>query len=131
MSGRVKAKNHILMSIKTYYADQIYSGHKSCEFRRVRCKFNPGDRIFIYESGGRGMVTGECQVVAVHSGSPNEVIANEVNFSAREEAQEYLRGCRVASAILINNVTRWKPARDLEAAFPGVRPPQSYQYVST
>lgn len=50
-----------LFPIHKKFTEMIFSGKKDLEFRNVRTKLVPGDRIFVYETkrdGGKGMVTG-------------------------------------------------------------------------
>lgn len=129
MSGRQKSTRRILLSLKPCFAEQIYSGKKTYEFRRVRCHFRTGDIVYIYETGTGGAITGEFRVGEVFSGKPSEVASKEMNPVARQDVLRYLSGCKSASAIGITKVKRWARPTILERAYPTLRPPQSYQFL--
>lgn len=59
----------IMIAIYKHWTDKIFAGEKPFEFRtKLPAKFNPGDKIYFYETkrhGGAAAVVGECVVDAI------------------------------------------------------------------
>jgi len=104
----------ILMTLHPTWADEIYSGRKRLEFRRVRMKVNPGDRVVICESGRRPRpVTGEFSIAAVHRGTPRQLARLETDKKRAKSVAAYLRGARRGTALRISGPKRYPRARSL------------------
>jgi predicted transcriptional regulator/GNAT superfamily N-acetyltransferase len=118
-----------LLSLRSRHAERIYAGIKTWEFRRVRAALHPGDRVLIYESGGKGLITGEFTVAERVVGTPAEVVLREPNPESRADALAYLEGARVATALRCGQVRLYE--KPLTLAELGVaRAPQSYLLLS-
>jgi predicted transcriptional regulator/ribosomal protein S18 acetylase RimI-like enzyme len=118
-----------LLALHARHASRIYAGAKIWEFRRVKAALFPGTRVFIYESAGVGVVTGEFVVAERRIGTPKEVVILEPNEQSRQDAAEYLRGATAATALRTSRVLRYdrpKPLRDYGV----VRAPQSYMLLA-
>lgn len=117
------------MSIRTVFADAIFSGIKRHEFRRVRVAFKPGDIVFVYEPVPVACLTGQFTVAGVKYGEADDLISLESTIGTQAVARCYLKGARNASAIEITQARRWEAAVSLACALPGVRAPQSYAFL--
>jgi predicted transcriptional regulator len=117
----------LLISLRTPYAERIYSGDKRYEFRRVRMNAQPGQRVLIYESYPVK------RVKAAFTIGPNsrlgisalEALALEKPGAARRDLAVYLQGARTVSALEITDL-HLLDARELGEATGLVRAPQSY-----
>ena len=122
--------NTVILSIKPKWAEKIYSGEKTIEFRRVIPKcIQPGNEIYInvnlYESAPVSRITGEC-VMLVQSFSPDGKFSDDIlkkGCITEQELSEYSRG-RGVYALAVMAVVKWNvPVRNTKRA------PQNFSYV--
>ncbi len=121
----------LLLSLKPKYAQAIYEGRKTLEFRRrpPRCAFPI--RAFIYETLPVGRVTGFVMIVALRDAAPGkleDLVPGSDPLHADYAA--YLRGASHPVALVLGAAQRFAAAMALAEAFgAGVTAPQSYRFV--
>ena len=120
----------ILLAIKPKWAEKIYSGEKTIEFRRVIPKcIEPGNGFYVqvnlYESAPKSMITGEC-VMLVQAFSPDGKFSDDIlkkGCLTEQEMSRYSRG-RGVYALAVKAVKKWtEPIRNTRRA------PQNFLYV--
>lgn len=119
----------ILLSIKPEHVENIMSGKKRYEFRKVLCK-KKVDRIVIYATYPVMKVVGEAEVLNVLVNSP-EVIWNETSsFSGitKHFFDDYYCNRDKAVAYHLGHIHKFKRPKDLLEY--GIRTaPQSFVYI--
>lgn len=127
-------RRDVLVSIRPLYADQIIDGRKTVEFRRRFPKnLCPGTTLLIYSSSPTRAIIGCADIEKVHQLSVTALwrkygVAGCID---RHAFFEYFEGLQKGSAILLQNVRRFRSrvaASDLKAQF-GLIAPQSFMYL--
>ena len=120
----------ILLSIKPEYVERIFSGSKKYEFRKRLANKAVG-KILIYSTAPIMKVVGEVQIVETISASPTALWESTKKFAgiSRDKYREYYKGCKVAYAYRLGQVTRYEPPKEL-SEFNINLPPQSFIYLS-
>jgi len=120
----------ILLSLRSPFADAIYSGLKMHEFRRVCPRHGIPGPALIYEVKPRGMVTGVVFVeraIDVPPGCGRSTAAPGDPY--RDYYDRYLEGARKPVALVLSRPMRFAFPQPLEA-MTGLRTaPQSYAFV--
>lgn len=119
----------ILIALQPSFAAAIYNRSKSFEFRRVKAKIRPDDRILVYESAPISRVTGEFNAGKVIYGKSSQILILEPDLGSRAAAAQYLTGAEFCTAIEVVNPVKWEPSTKLGNLYPGLRPPQSYLFI--
>lgn len=116
---------HLLLSIKPYYAAEIYSGRKTAEYRRSPPRRALPGLAFLYETHPVSAVTGQ-----VEMGAPQLLTEGEL-MQADADIAAYLAGARAPCALPILRATRFGMPIGLRDFVPGgMRAPQSWCYVA-
>ena len=120
----------ILLSIKPEYVERIFSGSKKYEFRK-RLANKSVSKILMYSTAPIMKVVGEVQIVETISASPTALWECTKKFAgiSRDKYREYYKGCKVAYAYRLGQVTRYEPPKEL-SEFNINLPPQSFIYLS-
>lgn len=120
----------ILLSIKPEYVERIFSGSKKYEFRKRLANKAVG-KILMYSTAPIMKVVGEVQIVETISASPTALWESTKKFAgiSRDKYREYYKGCKVAYAYRLGQVTRYEPSKEL-SEFNISSPPQSFIYLS-
>ena len=126
----------ILLSIKPEWAEKIYSGEKTVEWRKSRPKLPAGRniRIYLYETTPVKKVTGLMYVGKVEH-HPVDKVTDPVYTRGcvpREELEKYAAGKDLFAWIILGSRTMetFNGKEYLTLADFGLeRPPQSWQYV--
>ena len=120
----------ILLSIKPEYVERILSGSKKYEFRK-RLANKSVDKILMYSTAPTMKVVGEVQILETISASPTALWESTKEFAgiSRNKYREYYKGCKVAYAYQLGQVTRYEPPKEL-IEFNVKFPPQSFIYLS-
>ncbi len=120
----------ILLSIKPEYVERIFSGSKRYEFRK-RLANKSVSKILMYSTAPIMKVVGEVQIVETISASPTALWQSTNKFAgiSRDKYREYYKGCKVAYAYRLGQVTRYEPPKEL-SEFNISLPPQSFIYLS-
>ncbi len=121
-----------LLSIKPWFAEQIYKGVKKYELRRKVGGLKPNSYLIIYESAPVKAVTGVVKVGNIKVLSPREVealvLAGKLE-GCSEEDLKYVTGHRPVLVIEIVEHMKLKRALKLEelrTIANGFKPPLSY-----
>lgn len=119
-----------LFSIKPQYADAILSGSKEVEFRRTALAPDVS-HVVIYATTPVQRVIGAFEVAGVEEAPPAALwdVYGRVGGIARDDYMGYFRGAQSAYAIRVSRPSRWAQPLSLQDLSPGLRPPQSYQYL--
>lgn len=131
---RLTTKKAIMIAIQPLWADEILSGNKKWEYRRVTMNVIPGDRLLLYASGNIHAIVGEAVIEKVL----NEPVSLLIEHTKDEvlEKEEHLRksfaGHEVGHAIKIRAPLRYETPLTLvfiRQHVPNFVPPQSFYYV--
>ncbi len=119
----------ILLAIKPEYVEKILNRTKKYEFRKRIAKI-PVKTILIYSTYPKMEIVGEVKVIQVLSYSPThlwEETKHEAGIS-RAKYREYFKGCKIAYAYKLGDVTIFNKPRKL-SDYNVIFPPQSFIYI--
>jgi len=124
----------LLLSLREDFARAIYAGAKRCELRKNRARVTTGERVLIYETRPRAVISGEF-IVEDARRAPIETLWRWIEDSGvpREGFARYFGTRKHGFAIKIRSAHRMHPEIRLQEAVrmdPNFRPPQSYAYLS-
>jgi predicted transcriptional regulator len=120
----------LLLSIRSRFADAIYSGAKRFEFRRLTPRRSIPGLALIYETLPVGMVTGIAHVASASSLTPEgaaRVAGSDDPFANAYEG--YLQGAMSPCALALVRPRRFTAPIGLTQLTNLRRPPQSFAYV--
>ena len=119
----------ILLSINPEHVENILSGEKQYEFRKIKCK-EKVDKIVIYSTSPIMKVVGEADVLDVIVDSPELVWGVTAEFSGitRQFFDAYYKNHDVAVAYKLGRVKKYKRPKEL-SAFGVTCAPQSFIYI--
>ena len=119
----------ILLSIKPEYVQRIFAGTKQYEYRKRLPREN-FDKIFVYATYPIMKVVGEVSFIGLLSGSPTAIWeqTKELSGISRAKYREYFRGCDIAYAFHLGEVTKYESPK-LLSDFGISSPPQSFVYI--
>ena len=121
---------NILISIKPKYANAIFSGDKTIEFRRkIAC--SSVDRIFVYSSFPCKQIIGYFDVEQVVKDTPCNLWKSfgEKGYISYEDFISYFANVSIGYGILIRNFFKYKQGFSLDDIFENTKPPQNYIYI--
>ncbi|RHR30210.1 hypothetical protein DWX43_08525 [Clostridium sp. AF19-22AC] len=119
----------ILLSINPEHVNNIFSGKKLYEFRKVVCKRNV-EKILIYSTSPVKKVTGEAYVEKILYDKPEKVWKKTKQAAGidKEFFDQYYANSTKAVAFQLKKIKQYKNPKDLEEY--GIKcPPQSFIYV--
>lgn len=119
----------ILLSINPEHVENIMSGTKRYEFRKIQCK-EKVDKIIIYSTSPVMKVVGEADVMDIIINEPEKVWKTTADYSGITKGffDEYYRNRDMAVAYKLGNVKKYKKPKEL--SYYGVKSaPQSFVYV--
>lgn len=124
----------VLLSLKPYYANLVFEGLKTVEFRRRMASHIEGCDAFIYVSRPIMALRGGFRIGEVWSGAPEEVwhIVAERTRVDKQDFDTYFEGQTITYALEIKEVWECpKPVSlgTLRGQFPNFVAPQSWRYV--
>ena len=128
----MKENKLLLMSIKTKYADQIFSGTKEYEFRRKSIgEKNCHKKIYIYSSEKEKSIVGYIIVDKILNGNLKKIqlLTNSFNNKGMEI---YFNGCDECYALHIIEYHKFiKPIelKDIKSQYKKFVVPQFYRYI--
>lgn len=125
-------KKYILMSIKPVYAEQIKSGQKTIELRRIAPKVKSGDVLIIYESSPVKQITAFCEIETIIVAEPNKLweTAKGVAGLSYDSFARYFDGKSQAVGIKLGKVKKMRAPKELSVISVDMQAPQSYRYLS-
>lgn len=124
------------MSIKPKYAEQIFSGAKTVELRKVKPqKMTTGDHVLLYSSSPKKCVTGFFEVASIIVADPKTLWKHVKNHAGIEKAEydRYFKDANQACGIVIKKAYPFRSTislTTLKTLLLGFRAPQSYRYLS-
>ena len=128
----MKENELLLMSIKTKYANQIFSGTKEYEFRRKSIgEKNICKKIYIYSSEEEKAIIGYIIVDKIINGNL-EKIQSLTNSSNNKSMEIYFNGCDECYALHISKYHKFiKPIvlEELKSQYKKFVVPQYYRYI--
>ncbi len=125
-----------VMSILTYYADQIFDGTKPYEFRKSPLKEQDMHKpIYIYSAKGTKAIIGSFEVDKIHKGSLRDIlrITGYDKRPDRQEIVDYFSNTQNCYALEVSNVQRFeKPItlKEIKRLDPNVQLPQYYSHYA-
>jgi len=124
-------QTRILLSIKPRFAEQIFSGTKRYEFRRVLFRSTAVTKVVVYASSPVQRVIGEFDVEAILALEVEQLWEKTKRHSGIEKSyfDEYFNGRCTAYAIKIALPRRYRTPKQLKQVCDSERPPQSFQYL--
>ncbi|MDD2245320.1 MAG: hypothetical protein PHR13_12030 [Dysgonamonadaceae bacterium] len=119
----------MLLSVNPEHVDNILSGVKQFEFRKVRCKRDV-ESILIYATSPVMLVVGEAEVREVIEGAPESVWKLTTDFAGVSKPffDRYYKNKKKAIAYRLGKVERYLQPLPL-SAFGISFAPQSFVYV--
>jgi predicted transcriptional regulator len=128
--GPHEAERVALLSIKAKYAEAIFVGRKTVEFRRSRLA--PDIEVaIVYATQPVGRIVGWFRVAGIAESTPDGLWRRFRGDGAvrRRDYFAYFEGADRAYAIEIAAPTVVNEPLPLDALIPGLRAPQSFQYL--
>ena len=119
----------ILLSINPEHVENIFSGVKKYEFRKVRCR-SEVDRMLIYSTAPVMAVVGEAEILGIIEDEPEKVWELTAVFSGidKDFFDEYYKEKVKAVAYQLGKITKYlEPLKlsDFDINFA----PQSFVYI--
>ncbi len=124
-----------LFSIKQEFSEKIFSKTKLVEFRRQNVNVKNNESCLIYTSRPVRKITG-CFVVKEKIRLPLKDLWNKTKKYAgitRNQFNEYFKGCKDGTAILLEKIMRFDKAISLDEIRNEIKtfhPPQSYYNIN-
>ena len=119
--------NELLMSIKTRYANKIFNGTKTYEYRRKSIgNKNCNKKIYIYSSEEDKMIVGYIIVDKILKGDLDYIEKSTGNLNT-DSRRKYFEGCDICYALHISEYHKLKKAISLNDVKFVV--PQFYRYI--
>src|SRR6185437_8128417 len=89
------ASTGAILSIKPNFADAIFAGRKTFEYRRILFRSAVPKRVFVYSSAPISRVVGQFEVAEILSDSPSRLWTRTKSGSGicRNYFFEYFAGC--------------------------------------
>ena len=120
----------VLMSIKPKYVDEILSGKKKYEYRKIKAKRPNIDKIIIYCTAPVMRVVAEVEVLEIIENNP-EIVWKKTKSHAgisKKKYDEYFENKDIAFAYKLGNIIKYDQPRELKEI--GVNYiPQSFIYI--
>lgn len=122
----------VLLSIKPEFAEKILDGSKKFEFRKGIFKNSKITTVVIYATMPVGKVVGQFQIAEVLTGDPESLWTKTKRYAGISKTfyDSYYEGRDKAVAIKIGNVERFLAPQPISSLGAGIKPPQSYLYLS-
>jgi len=132
--SKTTTKKGILIAIKPIWADEILSGNKKWEYRRVTMNVVPGERVLFYASGNVHAIVGEAVIEKVLNEPVNLLIEHTVNEvpESADQLRESFAGREIGHAIKIRDPVRYETPLTLafiRQQLPRFIPPQGFYYI--
>ncbi|RPE02961.1 ASCH domain-containing protein [Candidatus Pantoea deserta] len=122
----------VLLSIKPEFAEKILDGSKKFEFRKGIFKNSKITTVVIYATMPVGKVVGQFQIDDVLSDNPESLWSKTKRYAGISKTfyDSYYQGRDKAFAIKIGHVERFSAPQPISSLGAGIKPPQSYLYLS-
>lgn len=122
-------KYAVLISIFPIYANQIFEGTKTIEFRKKTFQIDV-KKIVVYSTLPTGKVEGCWDFDGVETSSPSTLWKkyHQVGGIEKKKYDEYFSGCDIAYGIKVKNPQRFSKPFDISEI--NRKAPQSYVYLT-
>jgi predicted transcriptional regulator len=132
---KIETRRNVLISLLPKWAEEILSGDKKWEYRRIRIKAQPESRIIFYASKRLQAIVGEAIIEKVICAPIELLIRQTINevLETPEDLRESFKGKEIGCAIKIKSPIKYKKPvtlQEIREKIPGFRPPQSFYYIS-
>ncbi|MFA6311081.1 MAG: hypothetical protein WCV99_18105 [Sterolibacterium sp.] len=122
---------HILISLTSRHAENIFAGNKQVELRRRPMNVAPGTTVWIYVKLPVGSIIGRVKIGAVHALSPMTIWRRfgAVSGLSRKEFFGYFDGVTKGVALVLEDAERLQCSLSLDALreiSDGFQPPQFF-----
>jgi predicted transcriptional regulator len=120
----------VLLSIKPEFADKIFSGEKTFEYRKASFA-REVTTVVVYATQPVGLIIGEFDIDGVLVGAPADIWRETSSGAGISEDffSEYFRGRPCGYAIKIINSRRYSKAINPYGKSVRFVPPQSFRYL--
>lgn len=126
---------HILISLVSRHAKNIFDGNKRVEFRRRTMHITPGTTAWIYVKLPIGAITGRVKVTAIHTSSPTALWQrfSAVSGLSKNEFFDYFSGVAVGVALELGDTRELRQSisllslREISTSF---QPPQFFSRLT-
>lgn len=124
------ARRIALFSIKPEYAQAIMDGSKQVEFRRTGLSSDV-QHVVVYSTSPVQRIIGSFEVAGIDNERPEVLWERyaQVGGINRDAYDRYFAGCTSAYAIKVRRPSALDAPVLLADVRPGLRPPQSFQYL--
>lgn len=122
----------LLLSIKPQFAEKIFDGSKTFEFRKAIHRRVDITTAVVYVTRPVGMIMGEFEIQGIESDHPEILWDLTADGAGIDRAfyDSYFADRKIGYALRIGRVTRFEAPVSPASLFPDFTPPQSYMYVS-
>jgi len=122
---------NVLLSVKPKYANEIISGRKKYEFRKLIFKRENIEKVYIYSSSPVKKVIGIVDIDGIIIDSPQSLWEQCHEYAGISESDffSYFKNSDIGYAIKISDVHEFSIPIDPYDMIKGFRPPQSFYYV--
>jgi predicted transcriptional regulator len=123
--------DNILISLVARYADGIFAGEKTVEFRRRVMHVEPGTNVWVYVKVPVACIIGRVRVGSVHASSPADLWERfgSVSGLSHREFCEYFGGSTQGTALVLEDarlLARSLPLQCIREINKGFQPPQFF-----
>ena len=134
-STKFTARTNVLIAIRPGWADQILSGNKKWEYRRVALRFGTAGKLILYASGELHAIIGEATIERIIVEPIEILIAHTVNEvpETAEDLRIAFAGREVGCAIKVRNPVKYNTQitlSEIRKQIPNFMPPQGFYYVT-
>ncbi len=128
-------QEHILISLESRHAENIFEGTKIVELRRRTMNVSPGATVWIYVKLPVGSIVGHARIGKVHSSSPASLWKKygAVSGLSKNEFFEYFDGSEFGVALVLEQSRRLRSSLSLlqlRQVDEGFQPPQFFARLS-
>lgn len=125
----------LVVSIKTEYAEKIFSGQKSIELRKSTPSVIPGDTVIIYNTSPIKAVTGLCKVKEIIRLKPAEMWEKYHAVLGIDKVgfDKYFINSDKAIGIVLTDICKLDTQvslKTIKQIFPFFQPPQTFRYYN-
>ncbi len=120
-----------ILSIHPQYAEAIFAGTKTVEFRRRAISVPESSRVWVYATQPVGGIVGYFEISETVCDTPDALWReySSVGEIERSKFEQYFDGCSVGHAIVLREAVELPsllPLEEIRETCPEFRPPQFY-----
>lgn len=120
----------ILISIKPEYVNEILSGRKKYEYRKVKAKKDNVDKMIIYATAPIMKVVAEIEILKILEDTPDLIWKNTKEYSGINKSfyDKYYENRNIAIAYQLGKIEKYNKPKELSDL--GISySPQSFIYI--